>query len=169
MVTQAQRDELGRMFKLLDTDGSGVVTKSDFEEKVRAVASVGNREPGTPEYDRVESCYTNQWNSLKSAADTNDDGEVTQEEWLAWAEKAVSDSGTFEKLVKETASAIFDVMDLDGSGTVSFEEYKKVNEIHGLDEATARKMFDEIDGDLDGSITKEEHLTTQDWFFTKLG
>lgn len=169
MVTQKQKDELNRMFKLLDSDGSGVVTKDDFEEKIQAVASIGNRKPGTPEYDRVQSCYTNQWNSLKKAADTNDDGKVTQEEWLTWAEKAVSDSGTFEKLVKETAAAIFDVMDLDSSGTVSFEEYKKVNKIYGLDEATARKMFDEVDGDHDGSITKEEHLKTQDWFFTKLG
>jgi Ca2+-binding EF-hand superfamily protein len=167
-VTQGQKHQLIQMFKVLDSDGSGVVTKEDFEQKIQAVAAVGNRQPGSAEYKAVEDCYMKQWNSLKQYADKNDDGQVTEEEWLSWAEASVSDSGTFETLVKDTARAIFDVMDLDGSGTVSFEEYKKVNAIYGVDEATARKMFDELDGDKNGAITKEEHLKTQDWFFTRL-
>jgi len=167
-LTQAQKTELKRLFSQFDTDGSGILTKKDFEINAENAAALGGYKPGSTEYDALHSQLLTQWDSLRASADTNDDGQVTFEEYENWTEKVLlTQPEEFEKVAREANRRVFDVLDTDNSGTISFEEFKKID--WGTDEAKAKEFFDELDVNGNGSITREEFSSMADWFISKLG
>ncbi len=167
-LTQAQKTELKRLFTQFDTDGSGVLTKKDFELNAEKAAALGGYGPGSSEYKALQAKLIEQWNSLKASADANDDGQVTFEEYESWQEKIViTQPEEFEKIAKESNRLVFDALDTDNSGTISFEEFQKLD--FGIDEGKAKEYFDELDVNGNGSITREEFASMADWFTSKLG
>ena len=168
MLTQGQKDEAKRMFNLLDSDGSGVLTKADFEKKLQEVAAIRNQKPGSPRYETLKSAYMVSWETIKQEADTNDDGQVTLDEFTSALDKTLNDKAKLENVIKKSHQAHFEILDADGSGNVSFEEFKQVQQVYGLNESTATKMFDELDSNGKGGISLEEYMQQVDWIFDRL-
>ena len=69
--------------------------------------------------------------------------------------------------------AIFNILDLNDDGVISFEEWKAYYHCLRIDQAHARASFDAMDANSDGVVSKEEFVNFQfEYFFTdenKLG
>ena len=63
-----------------------------------------------------------------------------------------------EELVKSVMGKLFDVVDANGGGTISREEYQVYFKCLGIDESNAKASFDGIDTSGNGVISREEYL-----------
>ena len=82
-------------------------------------------------------------------------------------EKAKIDKGE-ESLIEKHNVALFNVVDRNHDGNLTWEEYKSVMEACGFDEATARGVFDMIDKNKNGKIDRKELQSTDVKFWTSL-
>ena len=71
-------------------------------------------------------------------------------------------------LVEKHNVALFDVVDRNNDGNITWEEYKSVMEASGFDEAAARAAFDMLDKNKNGKVDRKELASADMNFWTGL-
>ncbi|MBC9712655.1 EF-hand domain-containing protein [Streptomyces sp. TRM66268-LWL] len=145
---------------VLDQTGDGYLTREDLQAMVRSVCWPLDLTEGAEQ--RVYDAFDAWWAQL-TALDTDGDGRVSREEFVAGATAgpaAEAPSGLLSAM-----AAVFDAADTDHSGCLDLAEYRRVfgPKLHPDDLA---RGFREIDRDGDGQITKTEFLDALGQFFT---
>ncbi len=102
------------------------------------------------------------WTTYWAPHDMDQDGEVAPDEFIAAIEGAV-DAGVRED--NELLPLLFDLIDGDGSGSISPAEHQQFFEAFNIDSSLSRATFDAIDADGDGSVTRVEFLEAGAKFF----
>ncbi|PRY41535.1 EF-hand domain-containing protein [Umezawaea tangerina] len=131
---------LARLFTLLDGNRNGLIDRSDLDT-FAATAGGG-----------ASSKAAALWDSL-SALDTDSDGVVTREEFVAGADyRAVLASTTALHL------SLFDAADADADGRIGRAEWRSITSTLGIPDHEAEANFVAIDSDRDGVLTRDEFL-----------
>ena len=85
---------------------------------------------------------------------------------------AVAEAARFAKgeltLMQKTFHALFDVLDKNSNGYLSFDEYKVLMEACDAGEDEARAAFNLLDKDKNGRIDRKEYAASALKFFTQL-
>lgn len=132
IATQMQQDdidELHQQFMALDTNGDGVLSKEELEK-------------GFPDMP-----------GIMENLDTDGSGEVDWSEFKA----AALDRQQYQR--REVLWSAFHVFDVDGDGTITKEELKRVLEVGsgaGISDELVSTLIAEADEDGDGQISFEE-------------
>jgi Ca2+-binding EF-hand superfamily protein len=120
--------EAGKLFDKLDKEGSGSLSQSQFET---ALKEAGPPPPppgmaaGAPPADGKGGSNSNQ---VFDELDTNKDGKVSMSEWLAGKPAEVSE---------EDATAMFEAMDTEGTGSLTKEQLAEGMEKNRPESSTA--------------------------------
>ncbi|CAH2229993.1 jg20205 [Pararge aegeria aegeria] len=115
-----------------DTNSSGSIDKSDFEVAIKNIAKLRGRKPDDDKYKETESKLMKIWSSLENAADSNKDGQISIEEWLAmWEKFAENPAAPFEWQTLY-CKFIFELEDASSDGVIDSEEFSTVHECFGL-------------------------------------
>lgn len=122
------RGEPEEMFKRMDQDGDGKISKREF--------FVSPRISQLPEEKRE---------AIFARLDGDEDGFLTRREIRAMRQDA-----------ERRARDGFRKLDTDGSGGLSFEEYSRGEFAGKLPEDKRRQIFERMDTDGDGEITPED-------------
>ena len=93
MLTPIQQRKLRYLFGLNDADQDGVVARTDYERIADRLATSLGRAPGTPGYDLLRERYLGVWATLDRLDDTNRNGRVSCEEYLAAFAHVLSTGG----------------------------------------------------------------------------
>ena len=157
------------LFDAVDADGSGFM--EEVEGK-RFLAAAGSEAAELEYY----------WSDLVRTADVNKDGKISKEEFLNYilGDEELDESGCFVDRERETelaaamrtlyndtpsgklVSALFDVVDADGSGYLEEEEGKRFLSAAGCDDSELDYYWSDIvrtaDANKDGKISKDEFL-----------
>ena len=134
------QDGLTRLFTLLDGNRSGGIDRSDLE-------TFGARVGGGAIGKAVAL-----WDSL-SALDTDSDGVVTKDEFIAGAD--------YDAVLESTVAlhlALFDSADGDDDNRISRAEWGSINSILGISDSDSEVNFNAVDTDRDGLVTRDEFL-----------
>jgi Ca2+-binding EF-hand superfamily protein len=105
-----------------------------------------------------------QSNAMLKRLDTDGDGLVSRDEFLVWSANNQPTAATASS-IEATAKAIFAMFDEDGSGSITYREFKDGLTRFGVeisdDELTI--LIEELDKDQSGDIGEEEftHLLQQ--------
>ena len=139
---------------MMDVDRSGTLSRSDFEAMVEGFRkNYGNS-------DKVKKMSLQLLRHCKKIGFIDDSVEMTYENykqrWLAVTER---------EEYRSILQAMFEIIDINGDGTISFEEWKKYTEAVRIPSDRARATFDAIDKDGDETITKKEFIDYQLEFF----
>ena len=81
---------------------------------------------------------------------------TTSSRWLAVTER---------EEYRSILQAMFEILDINGDGTISCEEWKNYSAVVRIPTDRARATFDAIDKDGDETITKKEFIDYQLEFF----
>ncbi len=165
MLTEFQKEKLPRLFAMYDSDTNGFIEQEDFVRLTQAFARVRAWQPGTEEYDALETRLLSRWQKMVQFADANRDERVSLPEWLAYVDDMLGSEDAYEAEVRKIASTVFSVFDRDGDGKLTAEEYRESYEAMGLDKTLADDIFHRLDLNADGYISRSEHLTLIAQFF----
>ncbi len=163
LLSDLQRRKILHKFELLDIDRNGLIEFQDFAHVIDGLGHERGWEPDDPRMQKLVATNLALWEAIERYCDTNRDGAITPEEWLDYHAEALTKAQEFDQLIPgfETTIAAFtafihDLLDCDGDGLVSEEDYLQLSRAHGIDDVEACKTFDAIDKDRDGTLTLEE-------------
>ncbi|MFF9090623.1 EF-hand domain-containing protein [Streptomyces sp. NPDC014991] len=147
MDVMAARD---RVFRTLDADGDGVITRDEYLTRPdRAAARLG-RGVNDPLVAVARSRHQRVYDSM----DADGDGRVTLREYAAWA-----GAHTFDDVCRPALGSLFDLADTDGDGMLDREEFTRLREVLGNSAGNAGEAFDALDADGDGRVDRDEYLS----------
>ncbi|CAH8626070.1 unnamed protein product [Heterobilharzia americana] len=139
-VSRKRISELREIFRFIDRDNDGTVSRQEFSTLIRLVSSE----------------YTdNQIKLLMNKADMNGDGEMAFDEFV----RLLSNESDTQEEVSATREA-FEVFDTDNDGYITASELRQVmNRVgHSCTDLDVQEMLSEADQDGDGKVTYEEFV-----------
>jgi len=165
MLTELQTRKWTRLFQVYDADGNGTVQQNDFEIIFKNLAQVRNLEANSPDYNQLHAKFMEDWEHLRKDADKDNDGKVQLEEWLEHGDRRIHDQSMYQTVIDE-ANQVFEVLDQDGNGFITLEEYKTLLSSWRVTEEVAAEIFPKLDSNGDGHISKEEFVELVRQFHT---
>ncbi len=165
MVTEFQKQKLPRLFALHDLDRDGVLTRADFEEFTRRIASTRGWGSDSAEYEELLSRFLTFWEGLEQIASARGSDRVTLAEWLEHWDQILGTPGMYDRIIIPIGRMLFTMLDQDGDGSVTAEEYAAIYSHGGLDPEEAPAAFVRLDLDGDGRLSVDEVMQLADQFF----
>lgn len=168
MLTNLQKRKLTRFFNVWDANGDGVITTKDPEQVAQNLAKLQGLKPGSPEHEGFYSGFMSYQNDFLKAVDVDESGRVTLEEWLAYHEEMLQDGKRFEGTALMSIEVMFALMDRNGDGKITLEEYGEWMRAFRIGEQdTTEEVFQKLDLNENGTLSKEEILQlTREFFYS---
>jgi juvenile hormone diol kinase len=148
-------EKFTREFESLDVDNDGFVSRADFERIADSLASALGLEPGSPKSDAIHAQYRVWWEGV-ATRDMDGDGRVDLAEWLAYDEEVTSSPETFQKVLEAGADQLFQILDFDGDGVVSLEEYTTWVGCYGASDVMVKEAFQHLAASGTGRLSRAE-------------
>lgn len=155
MLSAFRRSKLAHQFRLYDTNGDGVLERTDLLRVADALADARGFEPGSAAYDSLAAHYEALWAPLQRRAGGAARARVTLEGYLSWHEEILADAAHYERSLGAMAGLLFDLFDEDGDNIVHLAEYERFARANGIS-GTAASWFPRLDLDGDGRLARDE-------------
>ena len=145
-------------FKLMDVNGDGVLSLSDYETIAdRFVKLQGN----SSNYEVIRTLFHDLFQYMIAGGGAVDANTmIGEEEFITNAAKAVLGLESSLEVGRQKNEVFFDLIDTDHSGEISRQEYRKYLAIYSGEDQPERayKAFESLDTDGNGSITRAEFI-----------
>ena len=144
-------------FNTLDTDKNGYVSRENYLAKVDNLAKA---RPGNPDAIAKLRKVTNEFTEELGLTEGV---KVAEQKYLEITARMVVDEVARMKKGEMTSfekynNALYDVVDKNRDGRLTFEEFKVVSKSLGFDESTPKATFDLLDKNKDGTIDRKEFI-----------
>ena len=151
---------IGEMFKLLDVDKDGYVTREDYQVTLKRMEDEAKPDP------KLLAIYRDCVEESCVALGLTQGKRFTKEEFLkaaaTFSEGELARKKRGEKiLLDKVQHAFYDVIDTNHDGFVRLDEYKLAMKINGLDHEMAEAAFKVIDKNQNGKIERQELIEQQ--------
>ncbi|KLL10664.1 calcium-binding protein [Protofrankia coriariae] len=150
------------MFEATDTNNDGVIEWSDYERIVDRYVSGFGLDRDSREAQALRAAHLMYWFELRRHAGGND--RLDRDDYIAALHSLIVDTSRFN-LVEGIPHAIFDVIDRNGDGGISKEEFSRYLQVWKIDPKTGLEVFNRLDIDGDGSISRHEFIRSWREFF----
>lgn len=162
MASEFQRAKITGVFRAMDVDGDGYLTREDFIALSDRWTALRGQPPGSPGHRRLNEIMLGWWETLLAAADPDRAAErITLTDVL----HVVDLLGTMPDAVADTATVMFDAVDGNGDGAISRAEYRQLVEAWNGTATDTDTIFHLLDRDGDGHLDRAEFtdLWSQFW------
>ena len=158
MLSDFRRSRFLTFFRHMDLDGDGVITGEDFSRYAETIRAERGWDADAPRLAELRAATDEWWASLREMADSNDNDEVCEDEFLRFFEgmgAALAAGGSPPVWAMQVCAGIHGILDLTGSGTVTAEEYAAwLRAIRS--QADPQEAFSRIDARGEGEVTLPE-------------
>ena len=165
MLTDFQKQKLPKLFSVHDLNRDGRIDRSDFEEYAKRIASSRGWGPGSTEASDLRGRFLAFWGGLGEVGAQHGRSSVTMDDWLEYWDEILGTPGMYDRLATPIARMVFTILDRDGDGSVTADEYAAIYDAAGADRRQASSAFARMDGDQDGRLSVDEIMTLLDQFF----
>ena len=127
----------------IDTNKNGTIDKKDFDMALERVAKIRKLNSDDPKHKEVAGNLSYVWEHLKQVADRDNDGTVSEQEWLKMWEEANSLQQQ-PAWVQRYQSFLFEVEDVSGDGKIDETEYIQAYTHFGLTADECKNAFKKL-------------------------
>jgi Ca2+-binding EF-hand superfamily protein len=142
------RERLLLRFRILDADGNGYLDAADFERLAATVLDAMGEPPDSAKARAVFDGHRRFWAGLRTALDTDGDGRVGRDEYLA----RLGDPGEAGSTVAGYAASVAALADRDDDGYVERDDFVTCMTASGFPRAGGAAVFEELDDAGEGRI-----------------
>lgn len=161
--SEAITARFNQLFDVLDTDGDKHATWVDYQRLVDRYITGYALDPTEPKAHAIETAYRSLWEQL--VRHSGAPGRLERQEFIAAMHAASEDRSRFNA-AEAVAEAVFDLLDEDGDGRISLDEFLVYASALGAAEQDARARFANVDTDGDVHISREEFvLSAREYLF----
>ena len=111
MLSDLQEKKLTRYFQVYDIDDDGQIAASDFARVIDNVRILRGASESSPASNGLRSVFMSFWTALSDSADSDRDGGIDLDEWLAYGQVALDDDARYEAEVEAITDHLFTVFD----------------------------------------------------------
>jgi Ca2+-binding EF-hand superfamily protein len=104
----------------------------------------------------VSEKYRIMYAGMMEMADTNRDGKVTLEEFLAFEDQMLGDRETYDQMAGAITDLYGELLDRNGDGKNDVDDYRAFLETLRVDSSQAAEIFKALDKNGDGQLTRAE-------------
>ncbi|MFE7528363.1 EF-hand domain-containing protein [Kitasatospora sp. NPDC057542] len=159
MLGTLQKTNINRQFDILDITHDGFISEDDFQTLARNVRGLrDDLDPKTAA--KIDKAFADWWKHFQRVADSDGDGKVTREEFLAAIEHGMDQDRDYVDQMVIVPRIIFQTADTDGTGELTHAQMARVYKAIGINAKFSKEMFDRIDLDGNGRISLDEFLQT---------
>jgi juvenile hormone diol kinase len=105
------------------------------------------------------------WNGLEQVARARGASQVTVTDWLEYWDKILQSPAMYDEMVPPIGRTLFSILDHDGDGAVTADEYAQTLTNSGVDASEAGSVFERLDTNHDGLLSVDEFVALADQFF----
>jgi len=164
-ISAARERKLRKRFRLRDTDQDGYLTWDDFEATARQLVEGFALSPDAPRSRAVMDTYREFWQQFLVPMDTDGDGRVSEQEYLAAFAGGLMSDSSFDRVYRPHLDAVVRLADTDGDGVLSHAEFGRLMSMYGAAEVDVTAEFDKADTNGDGQLSTDEILAVVRGFF----
>lgn len=160
-----------RVFRAYAGDADHL-TRDGFTRHTRRLAEIRGESPDSPPVQAFDEELGNIWDQLAAVADTDRDGRISLDEWRAAGEGVTAalreaDAAGATSPLDVWVNLLFRVIDANGDGRISMQEYADWLEALGLLEGTdLETAFAGFDLNHDGTLSEDEFRATYHQYWT---
>jgi Ca2+-binding EF-hand superfamily protein len=149
------QDRLEQRFKLWDTNGDGVIDRSDFEAEAQQIVRAFGEDENTPRAAQVVTAFRQMWDFLAGKIGTTS---LSLEQFKQVSLDQIISQGDagFARVLRPTIQAIVTLCDIDGDGRIDPREFGNWLRAIGADPSRAAELFRRVDADGDGYLSVDE-------------
>lgn len=165
-LTAGERTVLERRFTVLDTGGTGVWRREDYERLTRRLCATFGHAPDSGLGRAAVAGQRVLFDALLAHMDADHNQEITRDEFVAAAGRTVQDRPGFDAAVRTAARTLVQAADQDGNGVLDAGEYAKLAAVYGAGPEEAARAFGLLDQDGNGALDIAELTLAIGQFFT---
>ncbi|MFB8787776.1 MAG: EF-hand domain-containing protein [Potamolinea sp.] len=154
-LSEFQKRKCALAFYRYDLSKDGVVEALDFDMAGQKLAELQGFEPGSLEYGKITSAFKTEWDTFLKPADQDGDDKLTLDEYIKLAEQLIEGPNATE-INLSVNQHLFDIIDLDGDGTINTNEFVIFLKARAITEEEAKFAFSKLDVDNSGSISRKQ-------------
>lgn len=138
-------DDAKALYASIDTQNTGSISEEQFADSMKN-GGAGGPPPGGPGGAQSSQIY--------DAMDTNQDGVVSEAEFLA---------GKPDNVSVEDAQAFYDSIDTEGTGSITEEQFAAIMQGSGPSGGaqSSQEIYDALDTNRDGVVSQDEFLAAK--------
>ena len=157
-VSDSQAHALTVRFQHWDRDRNGFIEWADMEKAVRRLGEAFGRTEDSSEWGALTESCRRYWQVLVQHADTDRDGRIGPDEYVAaFADGVMSDPAVFGGVFQSLLGDVVRLADVDGDARLNKEEYTRLmGSWYNAGESDAAALFARLDTDGDGLLTLDE-------------
>lgn len=163
MLSPFIQRKIALAFYKYDQSKNGLLEKEDLVVVGKKIAESFGLKESDLKYQKIIETYAQAWDNYLAAADQDGDGKVSLIEFFEAREK-MNPSQIAKN--QEVNKLMFDCLDVDGNGTISFQEYEALLKAIGENnQEIIKRGFDNMDINKDGSISRDEYAKLRSGYF----
>lgn len=161
MATEMQKKKWANMFKMFDINEDGKIEQTDFDQFAERMAKMRQAEMSSPPFGNMLAGFTGLLQAFEQMTGSKS---ISLDQWVGfWSN--VAQNPEMYQTIRQTSGVIFSVLDADGDGQVSLEEYRKLCGVMRLEPTYADGIFAKLDLNQDAMISMDELMTLADQYF----
>ena len=149
--------KIQRFMEVRDTDKDGLLTRADFELVVQRYKELGASEE---QLEKINTCFGKAYTQLGIVDDS------TSLTYGEFADRFAKQLDKFKEIIDAMLLGMFDIVDTNNDGKISFQEWVNFYKAIGIDTSYARASFDAMDTNGDGVISKDEFVKYKEYLLT---
>jgi Ca2+-binding EF-hand superfamily protein len=153
-ASDIRRERLGKVFRSFDHVKDGRLTREDVEKFADQVGSLVGKNPRSPEVNAFRQGALHLHDKLNEKLGKAPGSEISEEEYIQVATKV--SRADIKALVDPYVDGLFKLLDSDGDGKLTAEEFRHHHSAMGLSDQEIKKAFRELDTNGNGALGIEE-------------
>ncbi|MAS34969.1 MAG: hypothetical protein CL610_13250 [Anaerolineaceae bacterium] len=154
MLTELQRRKMTRLFNVFDANHNGFIEEQDYLRIAQNFARLRGLSPGSTGYQKLQAKFSFVWEYIQKFGDPDHDEFVSLPEFLVYAESVLE--GQYAAVEGSTGSFLFELIDTDGDGQITQDEFRLFYQAYGIDVALVEDIFARLDLNADSVISADE-------------
>ncbi|MEV6161926.1 EF-hand domain-containing protein [Streptomyces sp. NPDC052052] len=155
MTSAVKSQKFSILFDWFDQGRDGQLTQDDLRATADVFARVAAEDDHT-NITAMRDAFERWWQLLLRHGDTNGDGRLSRQEFIAVTEANVTAPEHFGGAVMAIIDALMNTLDTDRDGFLSRDEYVRMYDALGISPERSGEAFTRLDLNGDGVISHEE-------------